>query len=77
MASLHPIVVLIQEYRQIAKLKGTYLDPLENQISKKDGRVMVLSTSTSRRLEDSVHLIRIYKTFQYVQSSAGKYAQFL
>jgi DNA polymerase-1 len=28
MASLHPIVPLIQEFRQLTKLKSTYLDPL-------------------------------------------------
>ena len=56
MASLHPIVVLIQEYRQIAKLKGTYLDPLENQISKKDGRVhgtFNLNVAATGRLSSS------------------------
>jgi len=39
MASLHPIISLIQEYRQITKLKGTYLDPLPRLISEVDGRV--------------------------------------
>ncbi len=39
MASLHPIIPLIQEYRQISKLKGTYLDPLPRLISPEDGRV--------------------------------------
>jgi DNA polymerase-1 len=39
MASLHPIISLIQEYRQITKLKGTYLDPIPKLISEEDGRV--------------------------------------
>jgi DNA polymerase I len=39
MLSLHPIISLIQEYRQITKLKGTYLDPLPRLISEEDGRV--------------------------------------
>lgn len=39
MASLHPIIPLIQEYRQITKLKGTYLDPLPKLISPEDGRI--------------------------------------
>jgi len=39
MALLHPIISLIQEYRQITKLKGTYLDPIPKLISEEDGRV--------------------------------------
>lgn len=39
MASLHPIISLLQEYRQITKLKGTYLDPIPKLISEEDGRV--------------------------------------
>ncbi|MDQ5914038.1 MAG: polymerase, partial [Patescibacteria group bacterium] len=39
MLSLHPIISLVQEYRQITKLKGTYLDPLPRLISDEDGRV--------------------------------------
>jgi DNA polymerase-1 len=39
MLTLHPIISLIQEYRQITKLKGTYLDPLPRLISLEDGRV--------------------------------------
>jgi DNA polymerase-1 len=38
MLSLHPIIELIQQYRQITKLKGTYLDPLP-QLVASDGRV--------------------------------------
>ncbi len=39
MAKFHPIIPLIQEYRQITKLKGTYLDPLPQLIHPEDGRV--------------------------------------
>lgn len=56
MASLHPIIALIQEYRQITKLKGTYLDPLPRLISPEDGRVhgtFNLNVAATGRLSSS------------------------
>lgn len=56
MASLHPIISLIQEYRQITKLKGTYLDPLPRLISPEDGRVhgtFNLNVAATGRLSSS------------------------
>lgn len=37
--SKHPIVIKIQEYRQLAKLKSTYVDGLLNVVDKETGRV--------------------------------------
>ena len=56
MASLHPIITLIQEYRQITKLKGTYLDPLPRLISPDDDRVhgtFNLNVAATGRLSSS------------------------
>jgi len=56
MASLHPIIPLIQEYRQVTKLKGTYLDPLPRIISPDDGRVhgtFNLNVAATGRLSSS------------------------
>ncbi len=56
MASLHPVIPLIQEYRQITKLKGTYLDPLPRLISSEDGRVhgtFNLNVAATGRLSSS------------------------
>lgn len=39
LATAHPIVPLILEYRQLAKLKNTYVDGLLKVISPRDGRV--------------------------------------
>lgn len=39
MRSLHPIVGKILDYRELAKLKGTYLDPLPKLIHPKTGRL--------------------------------------
>lgn len=39
MKDLHPIVPLILEYRELAKLKNTYLDALPELVNKKTGRV--------------------------------------
>ncbi|HOZ55678.1 MAG: DNA polymerase I [Parcubacteria group bacterium ADurb.Bin316] len=35
----HPIIRLVQEYRELAKLSSTYADALPDLISKKDGRL--------------------------------------
>ncbi|PIZ00219.1 DNA polymerase I [bacterium (Candidatus Howlettbacteria) CG_4_10_14_0_8_um_filter_40_9] len=37
--SLHPIIDLVSEYRELAKLKSTYVDALPELINKKTGRV--------------------------------------
>jgi len=37
--SQHPIIPLLMEYRQCAKLKSTYADGLVKEISQKDGRI--------------------------------------
>lgn len=39
LAALHPLPETILEYRQLAKLKNTYLDTLPGLISKKTGRI--------------------------------------
>ena len=35
----HPIPKLVNEYRELAKLKGTYLDPLPQMVNRRTGRV--------------------------------------
>lgn len=48
----HPIVAQILEYREIAKLRGTYLEPLPNMVNPKTGRLHTvfnqLGTATGR-----------------------------
>ncbi|MDD5071253.1 MAG: DNA polymerase I [Patescibacteria group bacterium] len=39
MKDLHPIIALIQEYRELTKLTTTYIDALPNLINKKTGRL--------------------------------------
>ncbi len=39
LAGEHPVVPLIIEFRQIAKLRGTYVDALPSKIKKKTGRI--------------------------------------
>lgn len=39
MRGMHPIIELIFEYRELVKLKNTYVDALPELVSKKDGRV--------------------------------------
>ncbi len=48
-ATLHPIIPLILEWRTLSKLTGTYTDALPNAINKKTGRIHTsyLQTSTN------------------------------
>lgn len=39
LAPLHPVPKLLLEYREVAKLKGTYVDPIPAMIDQKDGRL--------------------------------------
>jgi DNA polymerase I len=39
LADLHPVPALIVEYRQLTKLKNTYVDALTQQVNKRTGRV--------------------------------------
>ncbi len=36
---LHPIIDLVMQYREVTKLKGTYVDTLPQLVSQRDGRV--------------------------------------
>lgn len=42
----HPIIEHILEYRQVQKLKSTYVDALPNEVSKKDGRIHTVFAQT-------------------------------
>ncbi|MDP4001005.1 MAG: DNA polymerase [bacterium] len=44
---LHPIIDLISEYRELAKLKSTYLDALPKLVSNKDGRLHTTYSQTT------------------------------
>ncbi len=39
LASEHPVPKLVLEYRQLVKLKGTYLDALTDHVASRDGRI--------------------------------------
>jgi DNA polymerase I len=59
----HPIIGEILEYRQIKKLKSTYVDPLPTLISEKDGRIhthfMQTVTATGRLSSNNPNLQNI------------------
>lgn len=42
----HPIISLIQEYRELTKLKGTYLDALPDLVDKETGRIYTTYNQT-------------------------------
>ena len=46
LADSHPIIPLILEYRSLAKLIGTYLDPFPNLVAPADGRLHTIFTQT-------------------------------
>ncbi len=66
-----PLVGDILEYRELSKLKGTYLDALPRYISKKDGRIhstlMQMVTATGRLASQNPNLQNIP-----IRSEAGK-----
>ena len=68
---LSPLVGDILEYREMAKLKGTYLDALPRYISPKDGRIhstlLQMVTATGRLASQNPNLQNIP-----VRSEAGK-----
>ena len=68
---LSPLVGDILEYREMAKLKGTYLDALPRYISPKDGRIhstlLQMVTATGRLASQNPNLQNIP-----VRSAAGK-----
>jgi DNA polymerase I len=47
LATLHPIPALIIKYRELAKLKNTYIDALPTYVNKKTGRVHTTFSQTS------------------------------
>jgi len=47
LAALHPIPALIIKYRELAKLKNTYIDALPTYVNKKTGRVHTTFSQTS------------------------------
>lgn len=59
----HPIIEKILEYRQVKKLKSTYVDPLPTLLANKDGRVhtsfMQTVTSTGRLSSNNPNLQNI------------------
>ncbi len=63
LASKHPIVANILEYRQLTKLKSTYIDALPNSIDAKSGRVHTnygqVQTSTGRLSSNDPNLQNI------------------
>ncbi len=68
---LSPLVGDILEYRELTKLKGTYLDALPRYISEKDGRIhstlMQMVTATGRLASQNPNLQNIP-----IRSEAGK-----
>lgn len=46
LAGAHPVIPLIQEYRQLAKLKSTYVDAMQDQIHPDTGRIHTTFTQT-------------------------------
>ena len=68
---ISPLVGNILEYREMAKLKGTYLDALPRYISPKDGRIhstlLQMVTATGRLASQNPNLQNIP-----VRSAAGK-----
>ncbi len=68
---LSPLVGNILEYRELSKLKGTYLDALPRYISAKDGRIhstlMQMVTATGRLASQNPNLQNIP-----IRSDAGK-----
>ncbi len=68
---LSPLVGDILEYRELAKLKGTYLDALPRYISPRDGRIhstlMQMVTATGRLASQNPNLQNIP-----IRSEAGK-----
>ncbi len=71
LVSLSPLVGDILEYRELAKLKSTYLDALPRYISPKDGRIhstlMQMVTATGRLASQNPNLQNIP-----IRSEAGK-----
>lgn len=71
LAPLYPLVQNILEYRELAKLKGTYLDALPRFISPKDGRIhstlLQMVTATGRLASQNPNLQNIP-----VRSEAGR-----
>ncbi len=71
LVSLSPLVGKILEYRELAKLKGTYLDALPRYISPADGRIhstlQQMVTATGRLASQTPNLQNIP-----VRSEAGK-----
>ena len=59
----HPIIPMILQYRQLRKLKSTYVDPLPNLVDKVDGRVhthfMQTVTATGRLSSNNPNLQNI------------------
>lgn len=46
LAEAHPVIPLILEHRQLAKLKSTYVDAMQNQINPNTGRIHTTFTQT-------------------------------
>jgi DNA polymerase I len=59
----HPIIPMILEYRQLRKLKSTYVDPLPTMVDKVDGRIHTnyrqAVTATGRLSSDNPNLQNI------------------
>ena len=56
LSSMHPLPKLIMEYRELAKLKGTYIDPLIEMAQNGDGRIRTtynLDLTSTGRLSSS------------------------
>lgn len=56
LSAIHPLPKLVMEYRELAKLKGTYVDPLIEMASSGDGRIRTtynLDLTSTGRLSSS------------------------